>query len=47
MYEIPSRPDIRRVVVDQPAIEGRRRPEAFDAAGNAAAPRTDKLSDAA
>jgi len=47
MYEIPSRPDIRRVVVDQPAIEGQRHPEAFDAAGNPAAPRTDKLSDAA
>ena len=47
MYEIPSRPDIRRVVVDQEAIEGLHPPAAFDASGAPAAERPEKLSDAA
>ncbi|MCS6772493.1 MAG: ATP-dependent Clp protease ATP-binding subunit ClpX [Anaerolineae bacterium] len=33
MYEVPSRRDIRRVVVDAPAIRGQSRPRLYDAAG--------------
>jgi ATP-dependent Clp protease ATP-binding subunit ClpX len=48
MYEIPSRPEIRRVVVDAEAIEGSRPPARFDAAGRPAdSPTPDSLSDAA
>jgi ATP-dependent Clp protease ATP-binding subunit ClpX len=48
MYEIPSRPEIRKVVVNAAAIEGSGPPERYDAAGQAApAARPDRLSDAA
>jgi len=47
MYEIPSRPDIRRVVVDEGAIEGVNPPAALDASGNPVGARPERLSDAA
>jgi hypothetical protein len=33
MYEIPSRPEIRRVVVEPDAVEGTAAPRRFDSAG--------------
>jgi ATP-dependent Clp protease ATP-binding subunit ClpX len=34
MYEIPSRPEIRQVVVDDGSIAGESRPVLFDSLGN-------------
>ncbi|HET7010812.1 MAG TPA: ATP-dependent Clp protease ATP-binding subunit ClpX [Anaerolineales bacterium] len=48
MYEIPSHPDVRRVVVDADAIEGRAAPRRFDGSGaDLSLDRPSSLSDAA